>query len=403
VKRSGTTMRHIGIIILVAGSACSSPRPTFVCQTDPACDVPPKRGICVDRAGGSGVCALTDPTCPSGFRYDATSGKTSCYDAPVGSDFSMPQDMTVDVDMANPDMTMLPDLTPPPPDLIGQDLTNAPPAFYAEPSSAQLRGVWASSSSDVYAVGNGGAIQHSAGGGAWLAQTSGVTSILYSVWGSSSSDIYAVGSGGTIVHSTGTGAWTKQTSGTSSDIQRVWGSGLSDVYAVTYGGEILHSTGTGSWTKQTSGTAAALFSISGSGAGDIYATGYRQILHSTGNGVWTPITPSGTTVIYEAVYAAAANNVIVGDTTGKIIQTGNVGATWNNQTSNTTSNIVSICGTGSTNAIAVGAPGAVVQNTGSGWAAFTPPTANNIRDCWAFGPTNFYLVSDSAAPLWHFQ
>jgi hypothetical protein len=58
----------------------------------------------------------------------------------------------------------------------------------------QLVGVWGSSSSDVFVVGNEGTILHY-NGSAWGPMTSGITTDLYGVWGSSSSDVFAVGYG----------------------------------------------------------------------------------------------------------------------------------------------------------------------------------------------------------------
>jgi hypothetical protein len=63
--------------------------------------------------------------------------------------------------------------------------------------------IWGSSASDVYLVGDEGAIYHSTGDGTWVQELSPLpiaSSYLTAIWGSSSSDIYAVGIGGTIIH-----------------------------------------------------------------------------------------------------------------------------------------------------------------------------------------------------------
>lgn len=158
-----------------------------------------------------------------------------------------------------------------------------------------LRGVWGSSSSDVYVVGEGGMIFHGVGDGSWSEQNSGVFNVLYGIWGHGSADIYVVGRSGTILHSTGNGKWTAQASGTTAHLFAVWGSGSNDVYAVGSGGTILHSTGNGVWTAQTSGTTTYEFhGIWGSADNDVYVVGIKDnimlgtILHSGGNGTWTP-------------------------------------------------------------------------------------------------------------------
>ena len=62
-----------------------------------------------------------------------------------------------------------------------------------------LRGVWGSSGSDVFAVGPDGTIRHY-NGTSWSPMTSGITQLLLDVWGSSGSDVFAVGENGTILH-----------------------------------------------------------------------------------------------------------------------------------------------------------------------------------------------------------
>jgi photosystem II stability/assembly factor-like uncharacterized protein len=64
-----------------------------------------------------------------------------------------------------------------------------------------LNGLWGSSTSDVYAVGDAGTILHSIDGGAnWKYETGGVTTNLNGVWGSAANDVFAVGDAGVILH-----------------------------------------------------------------------------------------------------------------------------------------------------------------------------------------------------------
>jgi hypothetical protein len=63
-----------------------------------------------------------------------------------------------------------------------------------------LDGVWGSSGSDVFAVGEDGTILHY-DGSSWSSMSSGTGEWLYGVWGSSGSDVFAVGDSGTILHS----------------------------------------------------------------------------------------------------------------------------------------------------------------------------------------------------------
>ncbi|MDM8539540.1 choice-of-anchor D domain-containing protein [Desulfococcaceae bacterium HSG9] len=67
-------------------------------------------------------------------------------------------------------------------------------------TTQHLNGVWGSSGSDVFAVGNSGTIVHY-DGNAWSEMDSGTTWVEFDgVWGSSGSDVFAVGSFGNIRH-----------------------------------------------------------------------------------------------------------------------------------------------------------------------------------------------------------
>jgi hypothetical protein len=111
---------------------------------------------------------------------------------------------------------------------------NFPSALYA---------VCGSGANDLYAVGY--IILHSGGNQIWAAQAlpSGATALLTGCWASSPTDVYAVGDSslGSILHSTGKGDWalafpTLQ-AGTMS---AVWGSSATDVYAAGVSGMIQH-------------------------------------------------------------------------------------------------------------------------------------------------------------------
>ena len=77
----------------------------------------------------------------------------------------------------------------------------------------------------------------------WLepaAQISGTSNDLRSVWGTDASNVWAVGDD-TMVHWNGT-AWAAETIGNSVSLYSVWGTDASNVWAVGWGGMILHKT-----------------------------------------------------------------------------------------------------------------------------------------------------------------
>jgi hypothetical protein len=101
-----------------------------------------------------------------------------------------------------------------------------------------LEGVWGSSGSDVFAVGDNGTILHY-DGSTWSPMASGTTNNLFGVWGSSETNVFAVGSNGTILHYNGS-TWSSMKSGTTNRLEGVWGSSGTDVFAVGEYGSILH-------------------------------------------------------------------------------------------------------------------------------------------------------------------
>jgi hypothetical protein len=83
----------------------------------------------------------------------------------------------------------------------------------------------------------------------WQPMTSGTIEQLHGIWGSSASDVFAVGDAGTILHYDGN-RWTPMTSGTSVDLADVWGSAHDDVFVTGDAGTILHYDGD-DWTPVT--------------------------------------------------------------------------------------------------------------------------------------------------------
>ncbi len=98
-----------------------------------------------------------------------------------------------------------------------------------------LSGIWASSSTSVFAVGGGehGEVFHY-DGVTWSRMTVPPTGYLRDVWGTSDHDVYAVGQNG-ILHFDGS-TWTDM--GVNRSMNDVWGASATDVFAI--GEAILH-------------------------------------------------------------------------------------------------------------------------------------------------------------------
>ncbi len=173
--------------------------------------------------------------------------------------------------------------------------------------SAELRAIWGSAASDVWAVGAAGSAIHW-DGVSWNPVTvTASDNTLTSIWGSSSHDVW-IGGAGELVHYDGTGftsapffgtvdglwgsaandvwnvaasgvvnhwdgrEWALVSSGTTNDLAHVWGSGAAEAWAVGPAGTVLNWNGLG-WSVVADGSAAALGAVWGNGANDVWASG----------------------------------------------------------------------------------------------------------------------------------
>src|SRR5258705_4385743 len=73
----------------------------------------------------------------------------------------------------------------------------------------------------------------------WSSVPSGTTEILFGIWGTSASDVWAVGNNGTILRYSGT-SWSSVSSGTTQLLVGVCGTSASNVLAVGWHGTIVH-------------------------------------------------------------------------------------------------------------------------------------------------------------------
>ncbi|MFT5431843.1 MAG: hypothetical protein ACI9OJ_002541 [Myxococcota bacterium] len=131
----------------------------------------------------------------------------------------------------------------------------------AAPNQENLWGVWGASSDDVFAVGGSGtdpsaATLHRRQNGTWQNIPSGTgmavdperpTRAFFKVWGSSASDVWVVGQSGAVVHFDGSD-WKAHHTGTAKDLIAVWGTGPQHVVAVGGRNNAVIAVYRGEWT-----------------------------------------------------------------------------------------------------------------------------------------------------------
>ena len=152
------------------------------------------------------------------------------------------------------------------------------PDLLGTPNS-NLKGIWGSSGSDIFVVGDRGVVSDQGyiihyDGNTWSRMESGAHDNLTAVWGSSDSDVFAVGDKGTILHYDGS-SWSIMSSGTTNRLNAIWGSSGSDVYAVGGFCTILHYDGNvwSSMSNPFTGSVGWLSAVWGSSAKDVFAVG----------------------------------------------------------------------------------------------------------------------------------
>jgi hypothetical protein len=274
-----------------------------------------------------------------------------------------------------------------PPDLVDGGALWSHQQGALPPSAGTVRGLWASSGTDVYAVGTataGANVFHSTNHGAtWASQLAGGSIDLNAVGGTSSSDVYLVGDNATILHGSGT-TWAPQTSPApaATRLLAIWAIAAGDIYIAGGGNTVMHSSTGGSWVTQTAVGTTELRGVWGV-AGHIWAVGSAgTILKSTGNATWTPET-SGTPNELRAIFGTSATDVwVVGD--GVVLHSDG-GGTWTAVADGVPTDV---------NLRAIGGrPGGPVWAVGNAWTIVRRDTA-----AWVVEPTGL-AVDDPAGDV----
>lgn len=259
-----------------------------------------------------------------------------------------------------------------------------------------VRGIWGSSPTDVYAVGDGGLILRYAAG-VWKAMESGVTANLFGVWGTSSSDVFAVGSEGTILHFDGS-SWSPMMSPVTSELHGVWGSSADNVFAVGSQSTILRYDGL-SWAIMSYGYGKSdvLYAVHGNAPDNAYAVGYApynsgRILKFDGTswacvycvvgqfyGVW--VAPDST------VFISGHDHHYVG-----CLLRGRE-SSWDKTSISLPypHEFRGVWGESSTNAFAVNDDGGIARYDGQNWTVYGASTDAPL-DIWGWSGTDYWIV-----------
>lgn len=298
--------------------------------------------------------------------------------------------------------------------------TNGGSSFTAEQLGAYyplLTQIFGAAAGTVFAVGQAGAMYTTTDDGAhWtkLAAPSatGTTAYLYGVWASSATDVYAVGAMGTIVHSTNGTTFTKY-AGTNAPpatttFQDVFGSPTLGVYAVGYDAPsspmrvIYRSTDHGAtWAPVTvtglTGAAGELLTAFALG-GDVWIGGDSGVYHSTDG---TTFTQQSTGSAVTRIRGVTGHLIgLIGNDPGQYITTTDKGTTWTAPAviggSDSPQNVAFVPDESAVYVFgSFGGP--LVSNDKLATWAFVPTAMNPnlVRSAFAFAGNDVFIIGDT--------
>jgi len=261
-------------------------------------------------------------------------------------------------------------------------------------TNSDLRGLWGSSATDVFAVGKTGTILHY-DGKTWVPMTSGGISDLYAIWGSSPVDVFAVGKAGAIVHYDGK-TWAPMTGGGTADLYAVWGFSSSSVFVVGSSGAILHYDGK-AWARMTGGGTGDLYGVWGNSASSVFIVGGAGvIMHYDGN-VWARMT--GGTADLHGIWGSSSSEVFAVGKAGSVLRYN--GKAWAPLTSGSSSDLNAVWGSSGSDVFTVGRSGAIIRYDGKAWSPMTRNLVNDLHGVWGSSPSDV-LAAGSSGTVVHY-
>jgi hypothetical protein len=262
----------------------------------------------------------------------------------------------------------------------------------SEAATTEIRNtVWGTSSSDVWTGGTAGntSLQHW-DGASWTTMAGAETADVTGLWGTSSTNVYAVG--GTYAQRWDGVSWTDVPTDATSGLLAIWGSSATDIYAGGLNGMLVHSSG-GNFTAvsgtglNTNYTAA----IWGTSASDVYIGG-TAVRHWDGTS-WSAVSAGITNV--QAIWGSSATDIWIGGSLGKMVHWN--GSAWSNVSGFGSGDISGIWGRASNDVYMVNRAGEIWHYNGSSWVKYSLTSTvllsvwgSGRQDVWAAGTDNLF-------------
>jgi photosystem II stability/assembly factor-like uncharacterized protein len=262
-------------------------------------------------------------------------------------------------------------------------------------TSGNFRAIAGSSLTDMWAVGDGGAVWQS-DGSPWAQRSSGLLANLESVFASDAQHAWAVGQGGALLVWNGSFFAPTSIGGSTPALNGVWASGANNVFVVGNNGFIARYDGS-NWLSQTSSTSQNLRAVFGVSATRAYAVGDSGAVLTYDGTSWSAV--GGATVNLRAVWAQSATEIYAAGDSGKVYRS--TGGAFTEMTPGpaTTSSIGGIFGTGAGD-FWITADNMLFHYAGGAFSSVTPtPAVSGLRGIFGTGPTELYAVGAAGALL----
>jgi hypothetical protein len=281
----------------------------------------------------------------------------------------------------------------------------------------------------------------SSAGSSWTTMTSGTTKNLRFVWGSSASNVFAAGTNDcstshcgemSILHYDGAG-WTTQYTH-AGGVLGLWAAPSGEAFALAEGdqpGPILYYDGH-QWAAMAvqppppadpSSQDITLRAIWGTSATDVFAAGswfdglevHGYVVHYNGT-QWSPMDLGGADAIrLSDVWGSSSTDVYaVGQYSPEDAEPGDEravilhynGTSWSEVLREGSVALAHIWGASATDVYATGSSGssgAVWHYDGNTWSALTVPATSRLGPIWGSSSTDIYVVSSTPGKLWHYD
>jgi hypothetical protein len=251
------------------------------------------------------------------------------------------------------------------------------------PLQNRVNGVFGSSRNNVFAVGEHGKIAHYNGSSWSLVYDHAVD--LTDGWASTSDTLFVVGEAGAIFRYDGID-WVDQSIRRDLDFLGIWGSGPSDVYALG-DSSIYYYDGT-DWTLSLDYD-QSLIGIDGVAFDNIYAVGDNGTILHYGGFAWTPVVVPGANQLLTDVSMSSDTEAVIVGAPGTVLRLSGIGWSVEQQAENLDWQDVS--GSSPNAVYAVAAEGTLAVWDGSMWEYTETTGGFEPTGVWGASPNQIWM------------